>query len=188
MEVCTVCEAHVWRELRAHGSPARWLPSAGWVCWAWKQWPELTASLRTPPPQNTPAPEGYQLRPTVKLARSDIQTTHTGEQIEWAHIEMCFCMCVCLYLCLSTCTLLLPTAVARLQRRPLPSPSPSPTNTASRLSIRAWKVLSFTRWSNTPSNTATNTQVMCIHRWYPYVHRKNENTWTETETQRKTHK
>lgn len=59
-----------------------------------------------------------------------------------------------------TCTLLLPILVALLHRRLLtPIPSPSPTSSAIRLSILAWKVLSFTRWSNTPNNTRTNAQI-----------------------------
>ncbi len=59
-----------------------------------------------------------------------------------------------------TCTLLLRTLVALLHRRLLtPIPSPSPTSSANRLSILAWKVLSFTRWSNTPNNTRTIAQI-----------------------------
>lgn len=63
----------------------------------------------------------------------------------------------CVFVC--TCTLLLPILVALLHRRLLtPIPSPSPTSSANRLSILAWKVLSFTRWSNTPSKTRANAQ------------------------------
>lgn len=65
---------------------------------------------------------------------------------------------VCVFVC--TCTLLLPILVALLHRRLLtPIPSPSPTSSANRLSILAWNVLSFTRWSNTPSKTKENVHI-----------------------------
>lgn len=91
----------------------------------------------------------------IQTGRSN-DLRHTGSC--WScvgRIEKVCTLFVCVLVC--TCTLLLPILVALLHRRLLtPIPSPSPTSSANRLSILAWNVLSFTRWSNTPSKTKGN--------------------------------